>query len=176
MKERRKTFLPRVYIKFPDHELRRLSSFNSKIKASMRKLLKLCGHFSVVALRLADIIHDNKWRSAWLVLFPEEHIWYSVDRIYWKRPNSKTTDLVINDEDKENMPPGEDNEEGHYWLKNKLYNLKNEDKGILLSSSTWLNDRILDAAQKLICNILEQLTAINQSFPPSKWSSYSNFA
>ena len=112
------------------------------------------GHFSGVTLRLVDIINDNKWRSAWLLHFPEEHIWYNVDRIYWKSPKSKTTDLVTNTEDKENMPPGEDNEEDHYWLKNELYNLKNDDKGILLFSSTWLNDRIMDAAQKLICKYL----------------------
>ena len=77
MKERRKSFLPHVYIKFPDHELRILSLFNSKIKVSMQKVLNICCHFSGVALRLADIINNNKWRSAWLVLFPEA---YSVQR------------------------------------------------------------------------------------------------
>ena len=66
---------------------------------------------------------------------------------------------VKNDEeDKENMPPGDDNEEEHYWLKNELYNLKNEDKGILLSRNTWLNDRTMDAAQKLICKSLGTLS------------------
>ena len=45
MKGRRKTFLLCVCIEFPDHELRRLSSFNSKIKMCMRKVLKMVGHF-----------------------------------------------------------------------------------------------------------------------------------
>ena len=38
-----------------------------------------------------------------------------------------------------------------FWLRNDLYFLKEEDKQILLSNNAWLNDRIMDAAQKLIC-------------------------
>ena len=38
-----------------------------------------------------------------------------------------------------------------FWLRNDLYFLKQEDEQILLSNNAWLNDRIMDAAQKLIC-------------------------
>ena len=36
------------------------------------------------------------------------------------------------------------------WLRNELYILKKEDQHLLLSKDVWLNDRIMDAAQKLI--------------------------
>ena len=37
------------------------------------------------------------------------------------------------------------------WLRNEMYILKKEDQYLLLSKDAWLNDRIMDAAQKLIC-------------------------
>ena len=37
------------------------------------------------------------------------------------------------------------------WLLNEMYILKKEDQHLLLSKDAWLNDRIMDAAQKLIC-------------------------
>ena len=37
------------------------------------------------------------------------------------------------------------------WLRNEMYVLKKEDQHLLLSKDTWLNGRIMDAAQKLIC-------------------------
>ena len=37
-----------------------------------------------------------------------------------------------------------------YWLHNEMYFLKQEDKDILFSQNTWLNDRIMDVARKLI--------------------------
>ena len=37
------------------------------------------------------------------------------------------------------------------WLGNEMYILKKEDQHLLLSKDVWLNDRIMDAAQKLIC-------------------------
>ena len=37
------------------------------------------------------------------------------------------------------------------WLRNEMYILKKEDQHLLLSKDDWLNDRIMDAAQKLIC-------------------------
>ena len=38
-----------------------------------------------------------------------------------------------------------------FWLRNDLYFLKQEDEQILLSNNAWLNDRIMDVAQRLIC-------------------------
>ena len=37
------------------------------------------------------------------------------------------------------------------WLRNEMYILKKEDQHLLLSKDVWLNDCIMDAAQKLIC-------------------------
>ena len=37
------------------------------------------------------------------------------------------------------------------WLRNEMYILKKEDQHLLLSKDAWLNDRIMDAAQELIC-------------------------
>lgn len=36
------------------------------------------------------------------------------------------------------------------WLQNELYSLKKEDQEVFLSKQEWLNDRIMDTAQKLI--------------------------
>ena len=41
-----------------------------------------------------------------------------------------------------------------YWLKNDLYHLHFEDQEVLRSLTTWLNDCIMDASQKLICKKL----------------------
>ena len=41
-----------------------------------------------------------------------------------------------------------------FWIRNDLYNLKKQDTDILHSQSAWLNDHIMDAAQKLICKTL----------------------
>ena len=55
----------------------------------------------------------------------------------------------MNDEDdKENIDPEV------FWLRNELYNLKMEEKQLLLSETAWLNDAIMDAAQRLICKTL----------------------
>ena len=41
-----------------------------------------------------------------------------------------------------------------FWVQNDSYFLKIEDRNILLSPSQWLNDTIMDTAQKLICQTL----------------------
>ena len=37
------------------------------------------------------------------------------------------------------------------WLHNRMYILTQKDKEVLLSKDEWLNDQLMDAAQKLIC-------------------------
>ena len=49
----------------------------------------------------------------------------------------------------------EENEE--FWLLNEFYYLKVEDKNILTTKDAWLNDRIMDAAKKLICKALGKI-------------------
>ena len=40
------------------------------------------------------------------------------------------------------------------WIKNNDYHLKYSDRDILLSESAWLNDNLMDSAQKIIANHL----------------------
>ena len=44
-----------------------------------------------------------------------------------------------------------------FWLRNDLYYLKMEDERILMDDKCWLNDRIMDAAQHLVCKALGNL-------------------
>ena len=46
------------------------------------------------------------------------------------------------------------NQRDGFWLRNENFYLKVEDKNILLSSNAWLNDKIMDASQILICKAL----------------------
>ena len=43
------------------------------------------------------------------------------------------------------------------WLQNVFYYLKNEHKNILTTKDAWLNDRIMDADQKLIRKVLGKI-------------------
>ena len=44
-----------------------------------------------------------------------------------------------------------------WWVKNDQYNLTKEEKDIVLEDRSWLNDNLMDAAQKLLCNSLDNL-------------------
>ena len=55
--------------------------------------------------------------------------------------------------EKESLKPDRDPKK-ECWLQNDLYHLKLEEKGMLLSEKTWLNNTIMDAAQILICKAL----------------------
>ena len=46
-------------------------------------------------------------------------------------------------------------------MANELYNLTMDEKDILLSEKAWLNDKIMDAAQKLICEICGHQSVLN---------------
>ena len=70
-----------------------------------------------------------------------------LEKIFWKA--CKDNVVVIPDENQE-----DDADANNFWLKNDLYNLRFDDKKILRSPTAWLNDRIMDAAQKLICKEL----------------------
>ena len=90
---------------------------------------------SGVATSLAEIVDDKKWRSAWVVINPDKHSWYIIERCYWKL-NVKT------------IP----SEEKKCWLENDLCLPPIEGKEIPRCPTTWLNNRIMRAAQKLIWN------------------------
>ena len=107
---------------------------------SVRKILKTFDPNSGVATSLAEIVNNKKWRSAWIVINHDKYSWYIIERYYWKL-NEKA---ILYEEKKDKL----------YWLKNNLYHLLFEGEEILCSPTAWLNDRIMDAAQKLICKKL----------------------
>ena len=57
--------------------------------------------------------------------------------------------LTVIDDDDDEAPNDE-----KLWIRNELYLLEKEDFEILHSKTAWLNDRIMDAAQRLICETL----------------------
>ena len=63
-----------------------------------------------------------------------------IERYYWK----SSAKSIHFEEKKDDV----------YWLKNGLYHLSLEDEEILRTPTALLNDRIMDAAQKLICKEL----------------------
>ena len=75
---------------------------------SVRKIMKTFGPNSKVAISLAEIVCDKKWRSAWVFINPGKHSWYIIERYYWKL-NKKAV-------------PSEEKKDELYWLKNDLYN------------------------------------------------------
>ena len=80
----------------------------------------------------------------WLLLAQYKHSWYTVLRFYWKCQRTTVVDEpAVNDEDdKENIDPEV------FWLRNELYNLKMEEKQLLLSETAWLNDAIMGRCTK----------------------------
>ena len=134
---KKESLLPQIYMKFPDDVSKNLPRVHDMIRVSVPKIMKIFGPFSGIATSLAEIIDDKKWKSAWLVVTPTKHSWYLIERYYWKS-SPKSNSLVQKQDDM-------------YWLKNDLYHLYIEDEKILRSPTSWLNDRIIDAAQKLIC-------------------------
>ena len=85
------------------------------------------------------------WRSAWLLIAKRKHNWFVIERAFWKqRQNIQSVNLPQQSDiiDEVTEEP---------WLRNEMYILKKEDQHLLLSKDVWLYDRIMDAAQKLIC-------------------------
>ena len=49
---------------------------------------------------------------------------------------------------------------------------KNEEKNMLITKGTWPNDRIMEAAQKLICKALGKINSFQSVLNPQKSSNY----
>ena len=80
-------------------------------------------------------------KSAWLILCKEKHSWYVIYKVYWKKAAESFAK-------EENLA---------FWFQNEFYSLKNEGKNILMTKDAWLNNRIMYAAQKLICKALGKI-------------------
>ena len=82
---------------------------------------------------------------------------YCIRNFYWENVKTGATNhILINDS---NFNPNDNNcndttaninNGEEFWIRNGLYNLENKDADILHSQSPWLNDRLIDAVQKLI--------------------------
>ena len=140
LKQKKDALLPHIHMKFSDTVFDSLPCFHDKITVSIRKLMKTFGPNYGVATSLAEIVDDKKWRPKWVIINPDKHSWYIIERYYWKL-NEKAI-------------PSEKKKDKLYWLKNDLYHLHFEDEEILLSPTAWLNDRIMNTVQKLICKTL----------------------
>ena len=74
-----------------------------------------------------------------------KHNWFIIERVFWKqRQNIQSVNLLQH-------PDIIDEITEEPWLRNEMYILEKEDLHLSLSKDAWLNDRIMDAAQKLIC-------------------------
>ena len=94
---------------------------------------------------LAKLLKKKVWRSVLLIIAKRKHNWFIIERAFWKqRKNIQSVNLLQQSDiiDEVSEEP---------WLCNEMYILKKEDQYLLLSKDAWLNDRIMDAAQKLIC-------------------------
>ena len=51
-------------------------TFKGKVKVSVRKMISSFGVSSGICKSISQHIDDRKWKSAWLVLRPDEHSWF----------------------------------------------------------------------------------------------------
>ena len=139
--------LPRIHI-YPSNVLPDETS-NGKVKVSVRKMISSFGVSSDICNSISQHICNRKWKSAWLVLKPDGHSWFFIERVFWKNVQRKIVSHVSADE---KHPIS-----SHTWVKNDQYNLTMRGKDILFDERSWLNDNLMDASQKLICNSLNNL-------------------
>ena len=141
VEEKRDDILPPVYLDFYENVLQGLPRRGNKIKVSVDKLSNHFGPNSGAIDDVRKAIGKKNWRSAWLLIEKRKYNWFVIGRVFWKKRKLNTIqDLdIITDTTQ------------YEWLHNRVYILMEQDKAILLSKDEWLNDHIMDAAQKLIC-------------------------
>ena len=145
IKRKKDEILPMVLINFPENVFQNLPRRANKIKKSVKKLSKFFRSCSGVIECVSKAIGKKLWRSAWLLIAKRKHNWFIIECAFWKqRQNIRSLNLLQQSDiiDEVTEEP---------WLRNEMYILKKEDQHILLSKDAWLHDRIMDAAQKLIC-------------------------
>lgn len=135
------TLLPSIYLDFYNDVLEKLPAYQNKVKVSVNKLSRHFGLRSGPIDEVRKAIANKNWKSAWLILEKQRYSWFFIDRIFWRKK------LIANTIQEPEIIESNQDE----WLHNRLYILNQEDKDILLSKDGWLNDRLMDAAQKLIC-------------------------
>ena len=121
----RKFFLSRLYIR-PIDALPK-STFNGKIKVNARKITATFGSASGVAMDIVQYA-DRNWRSAWLILLPQEYSWFIIYRVYWRKQIKPQVIEVTDDSQDQKMVT-----EAATRIKNNDSHVKYSDREILLS-------------------------------------------
>ena len=121
----RKFVLPRLYIR-PIDALPK-STFNGKIKVNARKITATFGSASGVAMDIVQYA-DRNWRSAWLILLPQEYSWFIIYRVYWRKQIKPQVIEVTDDSQDQKMVT-----EAATRIKNNDSHVKYSDREILLS-------------------------------------------
>ena len=81
---------------FPEDIFESLHQRHTKVR--VRKILRVFRTFSGVAISVAEIIGESKWKSTWLIIILEKCSRYAVERCYWKA-SAKT--IPVEEENKE---------------------------------------------------------------------------
>ena len=151
LEERKEDILPMVHIDFPEKVYNDLPRRLIKVKVSVKKLSMCFGPASGIIECISKGIRKKNWCSAWLLMEKRNRNWFVIERVFWKRKTKQIVHSKHHLQDSNQQPAINDDVVGVFWLHNDLYFLKQEDEQILLSNNAWFNDRIMDAAQKLIC-------------------------
>ena len=136
LEERKEDILPMVHIDFPEKVYNDLPRRSNKVKVSVKKLSVCFDPASGIIECISKGIGKKNWRSAWLLMEKRNRNWLVIEHHL---------------QDSNQQPAINDDVVEVFWLRNDLYFLKQEDQQILLSNNVWLNDRIMDATQKLVC-------------------------
>ena len=84
LKRKQDKLLIHIHMKFLNSVYDSLPGFHNKIKVTVPKITKKFGPNSRVATDLFEIVDDKKWKSAWIVINPGKHLWYIIERHYYK--------------------------------------------------------------------------------------------
>ena len=123
----------------------------------MNKLSKHFGPNNGAIDEVRKAIRKKNWQWAWLLIEKRKHSWFVIARVFWKKRKLNT----IQELDITDTPQDE-------WLHNRIYILMAQDKAILLSKGEWINDRMMDAVQKLICDEIGPRLLFRQCLTPKR--------
>ena len=140
-----------VHIDFPEKLYHDLPRRSNKVKVSVKKLSMCFGPASSIIECISKGIGKKNWRSAWLLMEKRNCNWFVIERVFWKSKAKEIVHSKYRLQDSNQQPAIDDDVVEVFWLRNDLYFLKQEGEQILLSNNASLNDRTMDAAQKLIC-------------------------
>ena len=66
------------------------------MNGSVQELLRSFGQGSGLIIRVAKLIGNKNWQSAWLKLLPEWNSWYTIPRTYWQKALERSKEYPVN--------------------------------------------------------------------------------